>query len=169
MGGLVVQKYLERAEAKAAILLAPVPVRGGLRATLRTLRRIPLQFMKATLQLRLYPLIETEELAREAFFSRDMDPASVRRYFHRLQDESYFAFLDLVFFSLPRPKRVKAPVLVLGGEEDAIFRPDELRATAAAYNGDVAIFPAMAHDMMLERDWRRVADYSLRWLEAQGL
>lgn len=169
MGGLVVQKYLEQAPVKAAILLAPVPVHGGLRGSLRTLRRAPFQFLKANLQLRLYPLIETEELARAAFFSPDMDAALVRRYFHRLQDESYFAFLDLLLFSLPKPERVQTPMLVLGAEDDAIFRPDEMRATAKAYNGQVAIFPSMAHDMMLEREWQGVADYSLRWLEAQGL
>ncbi|HMQ31671.1 MAG TPA: alpha/beta fold hydrolase [Chloroflexaceae bacterium] len=169
MGGLVVQKYLERGQARAAILLAPVPVRGALGATLRTIRRIPRQFVKANLQLRLYPLIETEELAREAFFSADLDPALVRKYFQRLQDESYLAFLDMVAFSLPRPGRVQAPVLVLGGEHDAVFRPAEMRATAAAYGGDAVIFPGMAHDMMLERGWQHVADHCLGWLAAQGL
>jgi pimeloyl-ACP methyl ester carboxylesterase len=169
MGGLVVQKYLEQAPAEAAILLAPVPAHGAVWATVRTVRRIPRQFLKANAQLRLYPLIETEELAREAFFSPTIPPSLLKRHFSRLQDESYLAFLDMVVFRLPRPKRVSTPLLVLGAENDAIFRPKELEATATAYAAQVKIFPEMAHDMMLEPGWQAVADYMLTWLEARGL
>jgi hypothetical protein len=59
--------------------------------------------------------------------------------------------------------------LPIGAENDAIFRPKELQATATAYAGQAVIFPEMAHDMMLEQDWRKVADYMLMWLEKQGL
>ena len=169
MGGLVVQKFLERTQAKAAILLAPVPISGALGATLRTVRRIPGHFLKANLQLRLYPLIETEELARDAFFSQDLDPALLKKYFARLQDESYSAFLDMVVFRLPRATRVTTPVLVLGAEDDAIFRPAEMQRTAKAYAGEATIFPKMAHDMMLERGWQDVADATIQWLQQQGL
>jgi pimeloyl-ACP methyl ester carboxylesterase len=114
MGGLVVQKYLERATVQAAILLAPVPVHGALGATLRTAQRIPYQFLKANAQMRLYPLIETEELAREAFFSATINTSLLKRYFDQLQDESYMAFLDMVVLRLPRPKRIHAPILGSG-------------------------------------------------------
>lgn len=169
MGGFVVQEYLEQDTVEAAILLAPVPVHGAIWGTLRTIRRIPLQFLKATMQLRLYPVIETEKLAREALFSPTVHPSSLKQHFSRLQDESYLAFLDMVVFRLPRPNRVSTPVLVLGAENDALFRPKELQATAAAYGGQVKIFPEMAHDMMLEQDWQTVADYILKWLETRGL
>lgn len=121
------------------------------------------------MQLRLYPIIETEKLAREAFFSPTIPPSLLKRNFSRLQDESYLAFLDMLVFRLPRPDRVSTPVVVLGAENDALFRPKELRATAAAYAGQVKIFPGMAHDMMLEQDWETVADYILKWLAARGL
>ena len=169
MGGLVVQKYLERASAKAAMLLAPVPIHGALGATLRTMRRIPWHFLKANLQLRLYPLIENEELARDAFFSPDIEPPQLKAYFARLQDESYLAFLDMVIFRLPRPKRINTPILVLGAEDDAIFRPAEIQRTARAYGSEAQIFPNMAHDMMLERDWQAVANTMRQWLQHQGL
>jgi pimeloyl-ACP methyl ester carboxylesterase len=169
MGGLVVQKYLETNPAQAAVLLASVPVSGALGATLRTARRIPSQLAKANLQLRLYPLIETEHLAREAFFSSDIEASRLARYFSLMQDESYLAFLDMVVLNLPRPKRVKTPMLVLGAERDAIFSPHEVQATAAAYGQQATIFPDMAHDMMLEPGWQLVADQMIVWLRDQGL
>lgn len=169
MGGLVVQKFLEQAPAKAAVLLAPVPTNGALGAALRTMRRAPWPFLKMNLQLRLYPMIESEELARDAFFSPDIDPARLKRYFARLQDESYTAFLDMMAFRLPRPKRVQTPVLVLGAEDDAIFTPAEMRRTAQAYGSETIIYPKMAHDMMLADRWQEVADASIQWLHKQSL
>ena len=44
MGGLVVQKYLEEHTAPAAVLLAPVPVKGVLRTTLRIFFHHPWRF-----------------------------------------------------------------------------------------------------------------------------
>jgi alpha-beta hydrolase superfamily lysophospholipase len=40
---------------------------------------------------------------------------------------------------------------------------------ARAYNTTVEIFPDMAHDMMLEPDWQKVADRILGWLTERGL
>ena len=49
MGGLIVQKLLERRPAAGGVLLAPVPVDGVLPATLRTLVRHPLAFLRTNL------------------------------------------------------------------------------------------------------------------------
>ncbi len=169
MGGLVVQKYLETVGAPAAVLLASVPPQGALRATLRTARRISWQFLKANLQLRLYPLVETPQLTREAFFSPTITGDTLLKYFRLIQDESYLAFLDMVLLNLPNPKRVKTPLLVLGGERDAIFRPAEVHATATAYGMEAVLFPDVAHDMMLEPSWEAVAETIVDWLDNQGL
>jgi hypothetical protein len=42
-------------------------------------------------------------------------------------------------------------------------------ATARAYGVSAEIFPGMAHAMMLEPDWRKVADRMLDWLEERGI
>jgi pimeloyl-ACP methyl ester carboxylesterase len=168
MGGLVVQKYLERHPAAAGVLLASVPPAGALATTLRIARRRPKAFLKANATLSLYPFVETPELAREHFFSATMPREQVLTYFRRLQDESYRAFLDMLAFQLPRPRRVSAPMLVLGGADDTIFRPYEVRATARAYRTTATIFPDMAHDMMLERGWQAVAEAILGWLASVG-
>ena len=48
--------------------------------------------------------------------------------------------------------------------EDAIFTPAEIEKTAAAYGREAGMFADMAHDMMLEDGWERVADSILKEL-----
>jgi len=169
MGGLVVQKYLEEKAAPAAVLLASVPVKGVFRTTIRIARRHFLAFLKANVTWSLYPIIGKPELAREAFFSMDIPPDTLNDYFSLMQDESYLAFLDMMLFNLPNPEKVSTELLVLGADEDAIFHPDEIEATAAAYGKKPEIFKGMAHDMMLEVGWQAVADRIIRWLDEKGM
>jgi alpha-beta hydrolase superfamily lysophospholipase len=169
MGGLVVQKYLENCSAPAAVLLASVPPAGVLATTLRLARRHPVVFAKVNLTFSLFPLVATSQLAREAFFSEGLADEQVLAYAKELQDESYLGFLDMLMFNLPKPGRVKTPVLVLGGALDTIFSPDEVEATARAYNTQPEIFAGMAHDMMLEPRWQVVAERILIWLKEREL
>ncbi len=71
--------------------------------------------------------------------------------------------------SLPRPERVKTPVLVTGAADDRLISPREVEATARAYHTQAVMFPCMAHDMMLEAGWKAVADQMLGWLGMRGL
>jgi alpha-beta hydrolase superfamily lysophospholipase len=75
----------------------------------------------------------------------------------------------MMLFNLPNPERVKTDLLILGADDDTIFYPDEIEATAKAYQTRSVMFPGMAHDMMLERDWQSVADRILSWLDDKGL
>ncbi len=169
MGGMVVQKYLEEHTAPGAVLLASVPPAGLLAATLRVARQQPLTFLKVNLTLSLYPVIGTPEKCRRFLFSENLDRALAEEYFARMQDESYRAYMDMVLLNLPRPTKGKTPMLVLGAEADEAITVDEVYATARAYGVEAEIFPAMAHDMMLEPGWEAVAERILAWLEAEGL
>jgi pimeloyl-ACP methyl ester carboxylesterase len=169
MGTLVAQKYLEQHPARAVVLLAPMPPNGVIGATLRIARRHPGRFALVNATLSLHPLIATPALARDAFFSADMPEDTVRAYQQQLQDEAYFAFLDMLLFNLPNAKRVRQrnptiPMLVLGAEHDHIFTPAEVRQTAKKYGVNAEIYPNMAHDMMLEANWQQVADRIIAWL-----
>lgn len=162
MGGHVVQKYLDQdAGIPHGVLLASSPPGGVWRVALNLTLRHPLISIKANLTWSLWPYVGSPELAREAFFSEDTAPEILARHFAALQDESYMAFLDMLLFRLPKPSRVKSPVLVLGGESDAIFSLGEIEATARAYGTQAKIFKNMAHNMMQEKDWRAVADHIL--------
>lgn len=170
MGGYVTQKYLEKYEVPAAVLLATVPSSGVLRTTLNIARHYPAAFVKLNLKLSLYPLMETEERAKALLFSADMPLELVHRYHKQIQDESYLGFLDMLVLNLPRPKKVRlTPMLILGGADDAIFTTNEIKRTAAAYKAESEIFPKMAHDMMLEANWMGVADRISGWLEQHAV
>ena len=165
MGGAVVQKFLETQTLPGAVLLASMPPAGALGATLRIALRHPLPFARANLTLSLYPLIGTPQLTHEAFFSASMSRELVAQYFARMQDEAYRAFLDMVVLNLPRPNRVKTPMLVMGAANDRIFSRNEVVATARAYKTEAVIVPDMAHDMMLDANWQLVADRILDWMD----
>jgi pimeloyl-ACP methyl ester carboxylesterase len=94
LGGLVVQRYLERHPAPGAVLLASISHRGTVPAVARLTRRHPAVMAKANLLLRLKPFIGTHALVRELFFTRDTPQALVDDTAARLQDESWPAFVD---------------------------------------------------------------------------
>jgi pimeloyl-ACP methyl ester carboxylesterase len=169
MGGMIVQKYLENHQIPAAVLLASAPPGGLLPATLRVARRRPLTFLKVNLTMSLYPVIGTFEYCQELLFSEDMEKAQVMEYFGQMNDEAYRAYIDMVLLNLPRPKLVNTQMLVLGAENDKAISVKEVHATAKTYGVDAEIFSGMAHNMMLESEWQKVADRILNWLAEKGL
>jgi pimeloyl-ACP methyl ester carboxylesterase len=170
MGGLVVQKYLEKHSAPAGVLLASMPVSGASRALVRIMGRHPLRSARATLRGKSLRAVNTPQAARENFYSASTPEADIARY-TALLDEEYAGrqTVDLTMLSLPKPQRVTTPLLVLGAECDACFSQDEIRKTARAYGTEAVFFPDMGHNMMLEPGWRAVAERIDGWLTGQGL
>lgn len=164
LGGLVVQKYLERHEAPAGILVAPSPLEGMFWSGLKIQLRNPLLMAKVGLKQDYAVMFSTAELAKKFLFSADADDRKVAEYVGRFGSESYRAALEMIY-NLPKPRKIKTPMLVVGAEDDAILAPKKIEATARAYKADCKIFPNTAHDMMLESGWRRVADFMAGWLE----
>ncbi len=169
MGGYVVQKYLETHQAAAGVLMASLPVSGLFGFAVRFGIRHPWPFLKSQLLLNTWHLVETPELAQDAFFSPQMSSAEVDQHFARLQPESFRVELETTLLNLPRPQRVKTPMLVLAAANDRVFSVAEEQATARAYGTEAVIFPDIAHDMMLEPNWQQVADCILDWLQERGL
>jgi alpha-beta hydrolase superfamily lysophospholipase len=56
-------------------------------------------------------------------------------------------------------------MLVVGAQNDALIAPAKIEKTARDFNADCKIFPDMAHDLMLEKDWQKVAEFLSEWLE----
>ncbi|MCH7910660.1 MAG: alpha/beta hydrolase [Candidatus Hydrogenedentes bacterium] len=163
MGGFVLQKYLERHRPAGAVLFASIPPTGTLPLSLNLLVNDTWNFLKANLTMSLYPLVSTPEQAKQMFFSNDMAEEEVAEYHAQLQDESYIAFLGTLL-TLPTAMRIQVTPLVLGGGTDTVISPKAVRATAKAYRTEAVIFEDTAHDMMLERNWKQVADRILDWL-----
>lgn len=169
MGGLVIQKYLERHSAPSAVLLASLPVGGLFKSVIRMAKHHPLVFLRSVLTMNMHPLIGSTKLVREQFFSENIDSKDLIKYFSQLHNESYRAFLDMLILNLPRPERINTPLLVLGAANDKVFSLKETEITARAYGAQMKIMANISHNMMLERDWSKVADYIIGWLRDNGL
>ena len=169
MGGFIIQKYLEDHDAPGAVLLSSPSPAGLLPAALKNARRHPLIFARVNLTLSLFPLVATPQLAREAFFSEDLADEQLRAYWKQMQDDSYMAYLDMVALDLPKPAKVKTPLLVLGVARDNMLKPSEIEATARAYNTQAEIISDVAHNSMLETRWQAVAERILAWLKERKL
>lgn len=168
MGGAVTQKYLEHYQAPAAGLMASMPPSGVLLTVARLIRRYPMSFVRMNLTLSLLPMIETAEMTRLWFFSNALPQGKLDEYHARMQNESYAAFMDMLAFDLPQPKRaLKTPMWIAGAEHDTVFSTDQVHSTAAAFGTTATVFPDMAHDMMLEPGWERVAKHLHEWLTRQ--
>lgn len=170
MGGMLVQRFLEAGKTSAAVLMAPVPSHGLWGAVMGMAIYDPGLFQEINRIQYMDPRFVTLHGARKALFSSDTSDAFVARHLVRMQPESKRAIYDM---SWPRlilgKKQGRAPVLVLGAEDDAFFPPHVIESTAKAYGVEPVIFPGMAHAMMLEPRWQAVADHILDWLESQGL
>jgi pimeloyl-ACP methyl ester carboxylesterase len=164
MGGFVVQHYLVRYRAAAGVLMAPCPTVGAIGATMRVILDHPLAFLRANVSLSLGPIVDDPQRASALLFGPRMNQADASAYAERLQNESYPAYLEMIF-DHPRASRVEDPILVLGAQCDSIFSPREIRGTARAYNTEAIMFDDMGHDMMLEPGWERPAEAILSWLK----
>jgi pimeloyl-ACP methyl ester carboxylesterase len=150
MGGFIIQKYLEAHTAPAAVLLSSPSPAGLLPTAIQNARRHPLIFARVNLTLSLLPLVATPALVREAFFSQDVPEEKMQAYWKLTQDDSFMAFLDMVALDLPKPARVKTPLLILGAERDNMISTAEIEATARTYHTQAQIIPGVAHNSMLE-------------------
>lgn len=157
MGGLVVQRYLAAGgRAAGAALLAPVPLSGALGATLRIAARHPLAFLEGNLTWSLWPVLRTPARVRELLLGPGVSDEEVAAVHRRLQDESFRAYLAML---APRvdPARIRVPVAVIGAGADALFRVEEVRATARAYGVEAQIVEGAGHDLMLGPRWEEAA------------
>lgn len=167
MGGIVAQKYLERASLPGAVLLASVPPQGLLTASLNLALLKPQLF--SALNGLIYEGGVSLEAMREALFAGPVSLDRLTRYYALMQPESPRALWDMTFFDLPQRSRMRVPpLLVLGAERDLMVSPQQVAQSARAYAVDAEIFPAMGHAMMLEAGWQRVAERIVGWLRSLG-
>lgn len=168
MGGFVVQKYLERHDAPAGVLMASFPPRGSLGLGLHKLKLHPWLMAKNAVTGRFLPTVNTPTLAREAFFSEGTAESDVVRYAQRLQEESPKALFETIF-RRAKSELINTLLLVLGAECDGGLTRNVVLATARAYRTEAEFFPNMGHNMMLEPGWQAVAERINGWLTTRGL
>ncbi len=168
MGGLVVQKYLERGAVPAAVLMATVPPQGLLSASMQFAINRPDLFreMNAIFQ----GGRTSAESLRNLLFAQPVELDALLRYQHMMQPESQRALWDMALFNLPQRWLMQVPpLLVLGAELDTLIPASFAEATANYYGVRAEIFPGIGHGMMLEAGWEKVAARIVAWVDALGV
>lgn len=165
MGGLIVQKFLEKNTCKKAILLASIPPYGVIKTTLRFLKK-PHAY-PALLGFNLYGLVNSTEKSRDAFFSTDLPSEDLKEYTDKLCSESYLAFINMLFPRIKIKYHSEISMLVVGAKNDTIFLESEVKDTARIYNAELMMFDNIAHDMMLDINQEKVSAEIINWIEKE--
>jgi pimeloyl-ACP methyl ester carboxylesterase len=133
----------------------------------RLVRNRPLDVLKANATLSLLPFISDPDRAQRLLLSAATSRDDAVRYHRLLQDESMLGFLDCLALDRVAANKVRSPMHVIGAADDAIIANYEIKATARAYGVEAVVFDNVAHDMMLDPNWRAVAESMVRKLDAQ--
>jgi pimeloyl-ACP methyl ester carboxylesterase len=166
MGGMIIQKYLEKYASPAAVLMNSVPPTGLWTTIFYMAWSDPMLFSQLFLLQNLSPRFATPSAVKHALLSEDVDDEKLHRFFHHVQGESQRVMLDMMGLNLPHLAfKGPLPLLVLGAEKDAFLPPSVVEWTGHLYDAPSHVFPKTAHAMMLENNWKEVADYIITWLE----
>jgi len=168
MGGMVIQKYLEKhRHASGLVLMASVPPQGLLATSMQMAMRHPFLFQQMAQLSMLGPRFGTPLMMRKILFSRDMPESKLRDFFPYMQAESQVVSMDMMGPTTLqlKPESLLMPVLVLGAHNDVLVAPTFVEQTARFYKAELHIFRDMAHAMMLDTHWLKVAECLLAWLE----
>ncbi len=170
MGGMIVQKLMQRQPLTAAVLMASLPPDGLFWPTWWLWLQDPVLLFNLNLLQNFGPNAIPLQMARRALFSADVPDERVARLCRQSQGESPRALMDMLGLGLPVPGRHYAcPTLVLGAERDALIPPFSLGLTAHTYNAPLQVVPNIAHAMMLDTHWPWAAAALAAWLDEQGL
>lgn len=166
LGGMIVQKCLHRRSVPAAVLMASAPPHGTVGTLFGMAFTNPNLLRELTFAQAIGPdSVEAREISR-ALFSEDTSEELIRRYMPHFREESLLINLDLLGLDLPPSlPLLNLPVLVVGAEKDQFIFEGALRATAETYRTKAEVFPSMAHAMMLDHGWEKVAERIAGWLD----
>jgi len=175
-GGLIVQRAVaDLVEAGSGAvagmaLLASVPPSGNGGLVWRYLWRSPWLALQITWGFLTRAFERDAALCQELFFDRDVPLADLEGYMQKMRDgcPAGTRLLDLreLQRSLPVPAVPGSlPVLVLGGDRDAIVDVEALDETAAAHGVRSCLVEGATHDAMLGPRWHLAAETVLAWLQ----
>lgn len=168
MGGLIIQKYLERGRCAAAILVCPVPPSGLLRVCLKKIFTTS-YVLPSLLRLDLRGMVDSDDKVRSLFFGEADPPEVVARCTRMLGNESMLAFIDMLAPMVRDGHHRETPMLVLSGGKDVLFSAEDGASTARRCGAEHAVFEDLPHDMMLARGNARVSDHAIGWLGSRAL
>jgi pimeloyl-ACP methyl ester carboxylesterase len=170
MGGMVVQKYIEKFPATAAILMNTVPPSGLTMSMFYMAMSSPFLLLQLGLVQGISPVFATPEMIKQALFSsEEVSDEILQKFTSHWHGEAQLAVTEMLNWKLPTSDIPDIPMLILGAGKDVFFPHSNTRITAHHYHADWYIFQNLAHAMMLENEWQSVADYMLKWLDTKQI
>ncbi len=160
MGGFITQHYLQKhpsPQLKKAVLLCSVPASGIGGATLQVIKTYPFSFLQALLRFSFIPVFNNKQKAKKLMFAPTVTDELIDEVVPRMQDESFRAYIDMMLLNLPSTKPTNVPLLMIGGADDFLVRPNSLKKAAAKLKVELAIMPG-GHNINMEEGWERVAE-----------
>lgn len=169
MGSAIAEDLLVKRPVEAAILLSPVPTIGTSGAILRLATSRPQFFHEVSHLSQLEITADNLQLMRDIYFSPQMPVQQLLDFTSLIQEESQRAVTELALLGWKfEPLRPHLPMLVLGGEVDALFPPELLAFVARRWHADLQIIPDLGHVLMLDIKWETAAQALLAWLQKKG-
>ena len=177
-GGLIAQLILGRGIAAAGIAIDPAPIKGVWQLPLSALKASfpvlgnPFNINKAVSlsfnQFRYgFANAVPEQEARELYDQWTI-PAPARPLFQAAT--ATFAGSET---KVNTANTTRGPLLITGGENDNIAPPILGKASLNKYNSTVItefkLFESRGHSLIVDHGWKEVAEYSLIWLNKNGL
>lgn len=177
-GGLIAQILLGRGIAAAGIAIDPAPMKGVWQLPLSALKASfpvlgnPFNLKKAKAltfgQFRYGFANAVPEAEAKELYDKWTIPAPCRPLFQAAT--ATFAGSET---KVNTANTTRGPLLITGGEKDHIAPPILGKASLKKYNTSVTtefkLFEGRGHSLIVDHGWREVADYSLGWLNKNGL
>ncbi len=168
MGGYIIQKYLEKHDCHAAILMATVPGKPIWRLFFKLFWEQPITMLKLVATLDLFHLVNSTEKASTLLFSDTLAKEPMEVYAKKLGGESFRVMLfDFLLAKIKRRKNLSMPMLVQGAGKDNIIARAESEYTHKFQQTDYQFYEQLSHNVMLEPNWLLSAQGALNWLREQ--
>ena len=160
MGGFISQHYIHQTTAniKGVVLLCSAPSHGSWSLAGRLLQKAPLRFMISTFGFSWLPIMKNRKLLKSVMFSPDFPDERMPSLASQLQEESFLAFLEMLFWRLPKVKKSTVPVMIVGAENDFLVSMKDTVRMAVSYGVEPLLIENASHCFMLEPEWENTAD-----------
>ena len=178
-GGLLAQIILGRGIAAAGIAIDPAPIKG--------VWQLPFSALKASFPVLGNPfnLKKAISLTFDQFrygFANAVPEAEAKELYEHwtipgpgrpLFQAAFATFNPNAETKVNTKNKTRGPLLITGGEKDHIAPPVLGKASLKKYDPAVVtefkLFEGRGHSLIVDHGWKEVAEYSLAWLNKNGL
>ena len=159
MGGFTIQHYLTHPakHVVGATLLCSAPSHGLWHLMGKLIMHYPLYFIQSVLEMSWLPVMKNGKRLKRVMFRNDFPMQKIDEVISSLQDESFLAFLEMVFLKLPKLRNLPVPALIIGAEKDYLISVKDTQQMAKRYGLEAQIVKDASHCLMLETGWEEVA------------